>query len=686
MTLVTVSIAMLSCTFAADTQSPTTPLHPPVVLRDRTGQSVFKSRQPVSTSATCGVCHDTDFIHRHSYHAALGIDERTKVGSITGQRPWDYGRGGVGRWNPLTYRSLTPPDQRELDLGVADWIREQGWRHVGGGPALRGFGEMPLDQQVAANAVSGVDPDRNVLDPQDGKPRSWDWQQSGVVEMNCFLCHVDRPDNAARIAQLQSGRFAWANTATLAETGLVRQQGDTWEYQIAAFREDGSVDATRLSLGKPTAAHCGQCHGLTHSGREPLQLELTIRQWSTATKGQVFSAQRISDSAINLQDKGRLTRPWDVHAEAMLDCRSCHFSINNPAEFESSPRSRPKHLKFEPRRLSLEEYLRQPSHQFAKGQTAQGAIAQHLAGTMRRCEDCHDAPRTHDWLPYQAVHFERLSCEACHISRTYAPAVEQVDWTLINTDGKPAIQWRGWKQETEDQSLVCGFQPILLPREDLDGRKRLFPFNLVAAWYWVAGNEQPHPVREIDLRRAFLREGSLHPELLAALDANGDGQLNDNELRLDSPEEVSVAQRLLKGLGLQQPRIVGEVQPYGLHHGVGRGRDAIRACEVCHSKSSRLTQPLQLAAYLPGGVKPEPVGGTNVAFTGSIDGDATTAVSWQPDLRDAELYVLGHSDWSWVNVLGGLSILGAFIGSAIHGGLRFRHRRWRLEHNQQEKD
>jgi hypothetical protein len=682
MTPGTVSLIMLlSCAVPGDSQAPSTALHPPVLLQDHAGRPVIESGQPVSTTRSCGSCHDTEFIHRHSYHAALGIDEVVETGSLSGQRPWDYGRGGVGRWNPLTYRYLTPPGQRELDMGIADWIRQQGWRHIGGGPALHGFGQVPLTQQAADQPASEIDPDTQVLDPEGGQPRSWDWQQSGVVEMNCFLCHVDQPDNAARIAQLQAGQFAWANTATLARTGLVQQQGERWEYQADAFQQDGSVDASHLTLRKPTATHCGQCHGLTHSGREPLELELALQQWSTATKGQVFSAQRISDSAVNVHDKGQLTRPWDVHAEAMLDCKSCHFSINNPAKFESSPRNRPRHLQFEPRRLSAGEYLRQPSHQFAKGQTAQGTIAQHLAGTMRRCEDCHDAPNSHDWLPYQAVHFERLSCEACHISQTYAPAIGQVDWTLLNAEGQPAVKWRGWKREAEGQSLVTGFKPILLPRQDLDGRTRLFPFNLIASWYWVAGEEsQPLPVRERDLQRAFLPGGDDHPELLAALDSDGDGQLSERERRLDSPEKVAVAQRLLTELGLRQPRIVGELQPYGLHHGVGPGDDAIRDCEACHSGSSRLTQPLRLAEYFPGGVVPEPVGNTDVVFAGAIDDRTASALSWRPNLSDANFYVLGHSHWRWVNTLGILSILGALAGAMIHAGLRIRHGRWRLGH------
>ncbi len=82
-------------------------LHPAVVLVDGEGTLVIKSGRPVSTMRTCGKCHDSPYIAAHSYHVALGSDERTPVGAAAEQRAWDYGPGSFGRWNPI---DLSLPD------------------------------------------------------------------------------------------------------------------------------------------------------------------------------------------------------------------------------------------------------------------------------------------------------------------------------------------------------------------------------------------------------------------------------------------------------------------------------------------------------------------------------------------------------------------------------------------------
>lgn len=406
---------------------PTAAIHPAVVLLDREGTQVLQSGQPISTMKTCGVCHDTQYIAAHSYHAAAGFNERFGMGSHPESRAWDHSPGQLGRWNVLLYRYASPPGDRKLDLGVAEWIRLFGARHVGGGPAVTGYGNTVLDGRIASpgSPASTVDPDQQILDPLTRQVQPWDWQASGVAEMNCFLCHAARPDNLARMDELRAGRFRWASTATLQSTGIVRKSPAGWQYVAESFLPDGTLAAATLGIQAPASEHCGQCHGQTHFGDEPLRLDTSWCAWSTLTKGQIFSPQLLRDSALNLAGKSQLNRAWDVHAAAMLECTSCHFALNDPKSYEPSHSGRPRHLRYEPRRLDIGEFLTRPSHQFAKGATAQGNVAHHLSGTMRGCADCHDAEHTHDWLPYRDVHFARLSCEACHIARVYAPAVRK---------------------------------------------------------------------------------------------------------------------------------------------------------------------------------------------------------------------------------------------------------------------
>lgn len=642
-------------------------LHPPVYLLDRDGKNVRDSGKPISTMKSCAGCHNTEYIATHNYHAAIGHDDRRATGVTAGRRAWDYSPGPFGRWNPLVYRYLSPPGHPKLDLGIAEWLQRYAQRHVGGGPAVTGHGSRPLDARAAGD---GIHPDTFSLD-QNGRPRPWNWKASGTVELNCFLCHTDSPDNQARLAELERGRFEWANTATLDGRQIVEETPEGWFYRPGAFRSDGTVDASRLGLRAAKAENCGLCHGQVHFGSEPLELDLSLRHWSTATKGQVFSPQRISESALNIEDKPEQARAWDVHAERLLDCTSCHFSLNHPADYSPVSYKRLAHLEFDPRRLTISEYLYRPSHQLAKGHTAQGTVARHLDGTMRGCADCHEARTTHAWLPYIDAHLNRLSCEACHAAEVHAPAIRQADWTLLLPPGEPRIEWRGLDGRSQDPAaLVTGFRPVLLPRQDLDGRQRLVPHNLVTSWYWVENGPNPRPVRLVDLKAALLAGNRYHPELVAALDADRDSLVSSAEARLDTPEKVEAARRRLLAVGVQDPQIRAEVQPYGIHHGVGPAATATRQCETCHAADSRLGEPLLLASAVPGGVMPELVDPSVVRLAGELRIAAGGQLSYVPSTREASLYVVGHDRWPWVNWLGGIVLAGVLSGVAVHSVLR----------------
>ncbi|MEN8234622.1 MAG: cytochrome b/b6 domain-containing protein [Actinomycetota bacterium] len=648
-------------------------MHPNYALLDHDAQNVLTTGKPISTLNTCGQCHDVDFIVEHNYHASLGLDDLGTAGSTESGRAWDTSNGPFGRWNPITYRYLTPPGDHLVDLTTPEWIMTLGTRHPGSGPATTARDGSDLETRSSDQA----DPEASVLDPVTGETIAWDWETSGVEELNCFLCHLPNPAGDARTAEIGSGNFAWAGTATLAHTSLVTQSTDGWEWNPGAFNSLGQVAGDRLPIRKPTSEACSQCHGTVHTGEEPLTAADLDEGWSTLTTGQIYSDQRLSDSGLNFRDKEDLSRAWDIHAERGLDCVSCHSSINNGAQVQEDNATKPDHLVYDPRRSDLGDYLNKPLHEFAKGDTAQGTVAPQYDNTMRTCTGCHDPAESHQWLPYQDRHMQVLACETCHIPSSMAPAAEQYDWTVIHEDGTPVVTMRGVNGPLDQSStVISGFEPAILLREEADGTKRLSPYNLVGSWYWTHGTDaDERPVRTIDLEAAYLDGGTYAPEIVTVFDTDGDGHLSDAELAIDSNEKEAAVAARLASLGLSDPRIVGEVQPYSVTHGVVGGEWAVKDCQECHSKDSRLAQAIQLGNHTPGGVVPTFIGDGNTESTGFMDVQDDGSISYHPETTSGEISILGSTAGGWVDWVGLAAFLGVLAGIMLHAALRFWGRR-----------
>ncbi len=610
-------------------------MHPTFPLLDDSGTSVLQSGRPISTMATCGGCHDTEYIANHSYHSDLGFADLSAPGTTASGRPWDTSPGMYGRWNPMMYRYLSPAIDPFTDVTSEEWSQVFGARHVGGGPMTSS-------------------------------------QTDATIEMNCFLCHTENPNNEKRKTALAENNYVWANTATLAGSGIVQKVDDRFQYVLQAFENNGHIKLEYLQPQDPTNQNCGLCHGLVHSDREnPLITSTCLpEQRMTETTGQIISPQRLSDSGLNLANKTELSRAWDVHAERVVDCVDCHYSINNPIYYEESAETRPAHLTFSPRRQSLNDYLYQPSHQFARGASSFEALAPEQQGTMRRCESCHDFESTHTWLPYRERHMQAMTCESCHIPYMYAPARRVMDWTVLDPNGEPRMECRGFDGPPKlVTTLIDGFEPVLLPRNEPDGRTRYAPYNLISFWYWTYG-EPARPVRLADLQRVFFQGETYRPELLAALDLNGNGALETSELALNTPEKVELIREQLQALGLTDLRIQSEIQPYAIHHTVTHGDWVTRDCESCHHDNSKLSTSFILAEHVPHADLPAFVGDTNALPAGNIHIKNGTLL-YENNVQRAGFFILGHDSIFWVQLLGAASVLLVTVAMGTHGVLRF---------------
>ena len=640
-------------------------LHPDFILLDADGVNVLESNNAVSTLQTCGQCHDTEFITSHAFHSDLGLSDYNAKSET-----FNTSNGLFGEWNPLTYRYLSPAGDERLDLSTAEWLMLNGEFVVGSGPATTSRDGAALD-----NLKDDVEnPETAILD-KDGNPTVWDWDKSGTMEMDCFLCHLETPNTTARADAIHAGEFGNANTATLTDLNIVSKSAEGWVWNAEAFNENGELKSETLGIQDPTNENCATCHGEVHpNSGDPLtisQCDLDYPQ--TATTGQVISGQRINESGVNLTNKEELDRSWDIHAERELQCTDCHYALNNPSHLSEIQSENPEHLIYDPRSLEIGEYLERPDHNFARGESAQFNVAPEYKGTMRRCENCHDASKGHtDWLPYIETHMETGACETCHIPQLYAPAIQTYDWTVVTVAGAASTSCRGVEgTPNEVTSLVTGYEPVLLNRTNIDGDTLLAPYNLITSFYWVydEANGNKRPVRLIDLEAAYLDNGNYASDIVAAFDANSDGKLNDTELVIDSPAKEEAVKAKLVTLGLNNPRIEGKVLPYSINHNVTKGEDAVNDCETCHHEDSRMTQSIKLADHAP--VMPVFDADNNVNGTGEIVTGEDGALYYQPVPANDDMYIFGSSRVSWVDWLGALIFAGALLGVVIHGTLRF---------------
>ncbi len=219
------------------------------------------------------------------------------------------------------------------------------------------------------------------------------------------------------------------------------------------------------------------------------------------------------------------------------------------------------------------------------------------------------------------------------------------------------------------QELLRGYEPVLLPRETSEGTTHLAPYNLISIWYWVHG-EPPLPVREMDLKAAWMGSEDYAPEVLAAFDMDGDGALTREELLIRSQDQADLIAGRLEALGLQSPRIVGEIQPFSIHHSITTDEWAVKECKTCHSRQSRVTRPFRLSSYLPGGVQPEFAKGTNVRFHGDTYVNEQGHLMLLPNEGSADLYIFGHDAVGWIDRGGTFFFVFVLLGITAHGGLR----------------
>jgi hypothetical protein len=649
--------------------------HPAIILKDEAGRNVLKTGKPISTRQTCGGdCHDYDFI-TNSFHFQQGKNEVDRDLLASHEiAPFNSSPGMFGKFSIIPNRQLTHvdiTDPSDADMSQPEWLTKCGGCHTGGGISeydLRGHRFLT----PAAKPTGPLDPSYTIRDREKSQVVAWDWEKSGIAEADCFLCHVPKASRGARKKEMAAGNFRWANNATLVDTGLVaRQDNGTFTYDRAGFNAAGTVKPEVLDLSDPTLENCSQCHGFTAKNTttiQPIQHADIMR--GTEKSGWIYNGAKISDTASpNIMGKEKMNYPWDVHAAQGIICIDCHFSVNNPGRMlHEDPK---KNLRYKPLGEDIAVYLKRPDHNFARGNIPPETVNLTRHNTMRACGDCHDAEKSHAFLPYKSRHFKALACQTCHIPAVHFWAYRSDDWGFLMDTGTSRTTFRGIDGGIVDpESEVTGYLPAYIPTSDKNGNLQIRPTNLITGVYWF-DKSRGRPVFTWQVQRAFFAgmpsdgEWSYRPEIVKAF-ADKEGIIDIPQAVYDTPEKIGVVRGLLQRYaGIAEPELRTEVVPWAMSHSiVGKGQ-AIRECTACHAKKSILYRPVDLDSTLPKDV-PIIFRGQNARVV-NYQGKEPT---FDNRLLLSSFYVVGYSRVPWVEWLGWLSVAGVILFSIMHGILR----------------
>ena len=372
---ITFSLIVFSMIFASGALAQ----HPNINLLDKDGNIIDPIGNdtvsaPFSTEQTCGICHDYETI-TSGYHFQAGWTSISDTFGLAQNKPWILSNGFMGNWYPYAFRQLarkhnTSADQ--IDLTTYDFV---------GFSAQRG-GQPPCGACHAGGGGLEYDRDGNryddylteypdLKDSLDGDYYQSNWDKSGVVEADCFVCHYKGYKFDDRVSQLEDGNYRWA---VVAATGIGLVSGSVKygstpkvQYNKKYFNEDGTLS---LDVSwPPPSENCVFCHGTADE------------------KKRGFSWNDIFNP--------------DIHNQRGVSCSACH-----PAGLD---------------------------HQIASGWKDVSPVVVDSTHAMKGCRDCHMTGQLGSPIPrhtkVRPSHIEGIACESCHIPALHRSAALVSDAT-----------------------------------------------------------------------------------------------------------------------------------------------------------------------------------------------------------------------------------------------------------------
>ena len=411
---------------------------PPILGED--GKPQEPKANPYSTALTCGKCHDYDAISQGwHFNADAGTAKPGRPGE-----PWILTDPATHTQIPISYRGWAGTF-KPSDIGMTDFQFVTNFaRHFPGG----GAGEP--------GKIKSSDPEMGRM------------LITGTLEMDCLICHqtMGRYDHEARYNALKAQDFRWAPSVA-AGLGL-----------FASFRNAGSI-ADSWHPGRPVPSALPAIN-YNRARFDPGNNVL----FQVSRRAPVNNCYYCHTTETELGD-ARWHSDLDVHIKAGLLCVDCHrngldHAIVRGYEGESKDRT------ITDTAIDLRTHLvrrdnaainEDDARKLARRQLdSEGGMIETLT-----CRGCHmdgrlGSPRlVHKGMP--PIHFEKLSCTACHSGPLPASEPQVVHTSMAHQLGLPAPE-RG-----RNMAPVI-VEPIFLRGED----GKIAPYKMVWPSYWARLN------------------------------------------------------------------------------------------------------------------------------------------------------------------------------------------------------
>jgi formate dehydrogenase gamma subunit len=372
------------------------------------------------------------------------------------------------------------------------------------------------------------------------------WDKTGVVEADCFICHLPGYDFKERTRQLKMLNYKWASTAASGlgqVAGFVREdQQPRVTYNTRLFNNDGRI-VLDLSY-PPPSENCVFCHGLSD------------------VKKRGFSW----DDRVN----------HDVHNLQGMNCAQCHNAIDD-------------------------------MHNFAKGDENVSTVRDDLDNTIKTCKQCHEqgymgAPRP-GHMKIRPNHLDKLACEVCHIPALHRAGGEGFD---VTTGGMVNYA----KMVPPPGAKQIGQEFTWQPQYQRDEHGKLWPVNVLNAVFFTNQDKDGihYPLFARELKKGYDKakeqlkpKNPQKPELhtpeqvkiaLAALTETLQGNKRFQQVKpffhkggrlyfLDDKGEVA---------SRQDDTWAGHLEGFNINHNVAPASLAlgVNGCGDCHSSEAHM--------------------------------------------------------------------------------------------------